>query len=252
MTMRYILPLTLLVSTTCVFNTRTVALTARDLSHIDGNLINDDSVLGMIKYQYDIKKFFKKTYDLNGVSYSLYDLAVLERDNKLPQGSERLFAAMLQGFVDFSHQFIEELRPVKKILGDLVCESCTLHKRPDSLLLVWIKSGNVDEITLLKQNVTSFRGLGNLCKDLLNFTGDMMDTCPKATSACNDFIRRVKELTPLLDEILVSEGKKVDHASEYHKNMIRYVADRYNMGEEITKSKTVRLYKNYQSTYTKA
>jgi hypothetical protein len=83
---------------------------------------------------------------------------------------------------DFSRivaPFLAHARGAKEPMFMLISESCTKRGRVNSLLFNWAKSSD-DEMGAFDKAVASFVLFDEFCTDLINFLGDLVQSCPKA------------------------------------------------------------------------
>jgi hypothetical protein len=224
-----------------------IKLESEMLHHADGSVINWKVIADILRYRANIKKFLGSEYTIGTKKFKLIDLALLEQARELPGDHGTVFSKMVLTFLAFSAQFIVTLRPLKGALNPLIEESRSYRGCPDSLLVLWTTSADGQEEDLFKKTITSYRILGELCTELLHFTRDLLDSCPKAIAAHEAFFERVKFLEPLIDELLAADGISMLHTSVAYHNLVRYIAEMYGTGEVVNQEKTTRLYRAYQA-----
>lgn len=84
-----------------------------------------------------------------------------------------------QKFAEIVAPFLAHARGAKEPMFMLISESCSKRDRVNSLLFNWAKS-NEDEIISFDKAVTSFSLFDEFCTDLIDFLGDLIQSCPKA------------------------------------------------------------------------
>lgn len=221
---------------------QSVLLESKVLQTIDGNILAWDSVGTLKKYQKQIKHFLNTKRTIENQSYNLFDLALKEKNNTLTEQEKITFESIVAEFVKFSEPFVETINPVKRAIAPLVEESCEKRNRTQSILRIWISSEDGQEKKLFQKHITTYRALGELCMDLLNFTEDLLSSCPNAMKSYNDFFERVNALEPVINALLVAEKVEISHSSVLYHELIRYIAERYSHGEHINTEKTTRLF----------
>jgi hypothetical protein len=173
--------------------------------------------------------------------HNLFDLAIKEKNNTISMIEKSEFESLVIEFVEFSAPFLDTINPVKKAIAPLVEESCEKRNRTNSILNIWISSEDGQEEVLFRKYISTYRALGELCMDLLNFTEDLLSSCPHAIKSYNDFFDRVNILEPIINALLIAETIQIPLNSTLYRELIRYVAERYNEDETITMEKTTRL-----------
>jgi hypothetical protein len=249
MNIRTIIPLTVLFSA-IPHQAAAVMLDAEILRHADGSVIDWKVISDIVKYRSNVKKFLSHEYTIDATRYRLIDLALCERDGRLPVGHTIIFTEMVDGFMAFSESFIEALRPLKGALASLITESCEKRNQTNSLLLRWATSKDGAELDLFRQKINTYRLLGELCTELLHFTEDLLHSLPKALAAHEEFFARVVAIEPIIDTLLKADDIYLSHSSKTYHDLVRYVAEMYSIGEAVSKEKTTRLYNNYKAKHT--
>lgn len=215
------------------------------LHYIDGTLVSWASVRSIKQYQKQIKHFLNEQYAIDGLEQKLFDLAVKEKNNTLSECEKEAFSTFVKKFIAFSEQFLVDLRPAKSGIKPLVEEFCHKRNRANSLLLRWAQSENQSEKELFTTHIKTYKALGELCMDLLNFTEELLSSCPKAMKAFNDLLDRFSKLEPLLDALLVADKVELSHHSIAYHELIRHVSEHYSNNEPVTAEKTAKLYHAY-------
>lgn len=95
--------------------------------------------------------------------------------------------------------------------------SCTLHNRPDSILLRWAKAPEGKEDDAIDVYVTSFYEMSTFVIDLMNFLDDMISSCPKAKK---QFLDRIPD-----EQEREKVHRLLNHIFEQQKNKIKKIHD---------------------------
>ena len=215
------------------------------LKLVDGTIFSWDAVCTVKKYQHKIKHFLNELRAANNSTYKLLDLAVQEKNKLLTDAEKNLFAAIVEEFIEFSEAFLATLNPVKQGLAPLLKEFCEKRNRQNSMLLMWCTTEVGKERPVFHANIQTYRAICELCLDLLNFTDELLESCPKATQAYNNFIDRVTKLEPLIDALLVTDRITISRHGVLYHELVRYIAEHYGAGEQVTTEKTADLYHKY-------
>jgi hypothetical protein len=230
--------------------THGIILESKVLQTIDGHILAWDSVGALKKYQQQIKHFLNKKHDIDTQSCNLFDLAIKEKNSTLTVTEKTEFEAIVAEFVQFSEPFIDTITPARRAIAPLVEESCEKRNRTTSILRIWIKADDGQEQVLFKKHVSTYRALAELCMDLLNFTEDLLSSCPHAMKSYNDFFDRINTLEPIIDALLVTEDIQISHNGALYHELVRYIAERFNENETINIEKTARLLHTFYSKKT--
>ncbi len=92
-------------------------------------------------------------------------------------------------------------------------ESCRLHNRPNSILLLWAQAPEGQEDDAIDIHVRNFYDMAKFVLDLKDFLEDMVSSCPKAKKQFLDRIPNKEEhqkLQQLLDHILEQQKAKIN------------------------------------------
>jgi len=135
------------------------------------------------------------TYTFEGQPHSIKSLALIEKEvnatlqtaknndraaaEKRKVALNALLKTMKQDFNKIVGPFLGQARGAKEPMFLLISESCTKRNRPKSLLLNWARSSE-DEMVTFDKSVTSFAHFEDFCRDLVDFLGDLVHSCPKA------------------------------------------------------------------------
>lgn len=229
----------------CSFPCYTIQLESEVLPIVDGTILTWDAVATIKKYQHGIRHFINERRLIGGASLNLLDLGLHEKKGLLTAVERVAFRGIVDEFVAFSESFLETLNPVKQGLAPVIVEFCTKRTRQASVLLQWLDTPNGAEEVMFRSVVTSYRILAELCVDLLNFTEDLLCSCPKAMHSYHAFFDRVKKIEPFVDALLIADHVTISHSGVLYHELIRYVAERYHEEELVTAEKTAQLYHAY-------
>ncbi len=222
-----------------------ITLKSEILPLVDGTIVGWDSVLTIKQYQKKIKHYLKEYRTVDGVELKLFDLAIKEKNGNITDAEKAVFEEFVQKFVEFSEPFIITLNPVKNTISSLIKESCQHRNREHSLLIVWTHSEDGTERAMFSHHIKTYRALAELCMDLLNFTEDLLSSCPKATKLYHDFFDRLSKIEPLVDALLVADQVTVSHHGVLYYDLVRYITEHYSHEEDVTAEKTTKLYNTY-------
>ncbi len=224
---------------------QSIVLESELLHFIDGNILSWDSVRTIRQYQKRIRHFLNEQKDINGTPEKIFDLAVKEKNGTLSAIEKEAFSEFVLNFISFSESFIGTLNPVKAGIAPIIEESCQKRNRQESLLLPLTATQVGTEKELFKTHIQTYRALAELCMDLLNFTEDLLSSCPKALKSYNDFFDRLTKIEPLVDSFLVADKIEISHHSVAYQNLIRSITEQYSTNENVTAEKTAKLYHAY-------
>lgn len=149
--------------------------------HIQGKLDSETKQrIGIVSYQ--------------GTHYTLVQLAHLEREGQRSQEEiNQLLMLAKKEFMDTVYPFMAKMNRTKALVLELMKESCRVRNIPDSFLLSWTKA-NGNERDIFYAGIKSFGAFERFCKELNNFLGDLIHSCPRAL---NDYKQRVAAGTHL-------------------------------------------------------
>lgn len=217
-----------------------------DVLHVvDGTIFSWDAVFTVKKYQHRIKHFLNQVRETEGKPCKLLDFALKEKHNTLTDADKSLFSSVIHEFIEFSEAFLATLNPVKQGLAPLIHEFCEKRGRKNSMLLTWCSTEVGKEAAVFHANIKTYRAICELCLDLLNFTDELLESCPNATQAYHDFSDRVTKLEPLIDALLVADRVTVSRSGVLYHELVRYVAEHYKTNEQVTAEKTAELYNKF-------
>lgn len=84
-------------------------------------------------------------------------------------------------FLEIVEKFLMNVKNMKTLMINLIEESCALRKNSNCYLLRWCQlKGHENEREVFQRDITSLQELTKFCKDLINFLGDVVHSCPKA------------------------------------------------------------------------
>lgn len=224
---------------------RSIVLESEILHFIDGTVVTLDSVRTIKQYQKQIKHFLNKHHTLNDLEQILFDLAVKEKNNTLTDSEKDALSIFISDFVSFSEPFIANLNPAKGGIAPLIEESCQKRNRSTSLLLIWIKTEDGTEKEMFKAHISTYKALGEFCMDLLNFTDDLLNSCPKAMKSYHDFSNLLSKIEPLVDALLILDKIEITYHDASYCDLIRYIANHCTTNEQVTTEKITKLYNTY-------
>jgi len=215
------------------------------LNYIDGTIVGWTSVNSIKICQKKIRHFLKEQRTVDGVSQKLFDLAIKEKKNTITPLEREGLVDFIADFVLFFEPFIITLEPIKQGITPLVVESCQRRNRANSLLAAWTKTPEGGTEELFRTNIKTYRALGELCMDLLNFTEDILSSCPKAINAYHDFIDHYRKVEPLVDALLTADKVIISHHGDLYYDLVKYIVEHFAHDEQVTVEKTNKLYTSY-------
>jgi len=229
----------------CPIPCMAVTLESDVLQFIDGTILTWDAVATTKKYQHRLRHFINTKRPVGTAELNIWDLGVMEKKGLLTDVERAVFEAIIQEFGTFSEPFLETLNPVKQGLAPVMQEFCIKRNRQQSLLLVWLDTVVGTEEAMFRIHIKTYRALAELCVDLLNFSEDLLSSCPKAIHAYHAFFDRVKKIEPFIDALLVADRIVISHSGVLYHELLKYVAEHYLVDETITAEKTAQLYHAY-------
>lgn len=111
---------------------------------------------------------------------SVVELADLEENFVGDPELNEVLARVKLDFENSVAKFIEQASGVKQMLVQLIKESCERRNRKNSLLLTWAEAPEGHETIIFNSDIQSFKEFNLFCQDLLNYLGDLVESCPKA------------------------------------------------------------------------
>ena len=87
-------------------------------------------------------------------------------------------------FLQIVEPFLLNVRNTKDLMSALIDESCKKRGLSSCYLLDWAHYGkDIDETTIIKQDITSLKMLAQFCSELVNFLADLAHSCPHALAS---------------------------------------------------------------------
>jgi len=150
-------------------------------------------------------------YQFNGKAYCLRTLTALEKE---------LDSSVRDSWLtEVRNTFKERTKDTKKRAEGTktqqylyIKESCSLHNRLNSVLLIWAKAPEGQEDDAVDIHIHSFYEMAQFATDLMNFLDDMISSCPGAKKQFLDKIPDLRErekIKRLLDHIFEQQKKKI-------------------------------------------
>lgn len=122
-------------------------------------------------------------YIIEDIHYCVHTLAAFERNvhntEYERQKLRELLPAVKEDFMKVALPFVEQARGVKAITLRFLEEWALKHNRQNSYLLHWSKEEDGKEVEAFYHNVTNFTQLEEFCLDLISFTSDLIQSCPR-------------------------------------------------------------------------
>lgn len=228
-----------------IYTMHALVLESELLNFIDGTVVGWPSVHSLKTCLKKIRHFLKEERIIDGKSQKFLDLAVKEKQNTITDAERAGLTEFIADFVLFFGPFIVTLEPIKKNIAPLIEESCQRRNRSNSLLLAWTKIPDGTTEQLFHSHIKTYRALGELCMDLLNFMEDLLSSCPKAIKAYHDFIEHYLKVEPLVEALLKADHVVIYNHSELYYDLIKNIVEHYGHDEPVTAEKTTRLYNAY-------
>jgi len=130
------------------------------------------SIATLAEYEEDLAKALQEAHEL-GDNEAVEKIA---QEQKLLQ---ECLTLVKQDFTQAVVPFLALARGVKGIIVLLIEDSCIKRKRKGSLLHDWAHLEGEDEMDSFNEKISSFGIFKQFCKDLYNFLGDIIKSCPK-------------------------------------------------------------------------
>lgn len=129
-------------------------------------------------------KVRKGQYTFQGMPHCVASLAEYELEQELltpaiKQELKTLLKTAIDDFIKIATPFVEQARGVKAVTLNFMKEWAEKHDRENSSILNWAKEKDGHEFDTFRQEVTSFEKLYNFCQDLISFTSDLIQSCPR-------------------------------------------------------------------------
>ena len=144
---------------------------------------------------YEIEELIQYLYD--GEKHSMRSLAHIEeylKEHKDTLGEIMYTKKMVElktllkyaqaDFLQIVEPFLLNVRGTKDLMNSLVQESCKKRGLSHCYLLDWAHYGkDIDEATIIKQDINSVQMLAQFCTELVNFLADLAHSCPHALAS---------------------------------------------------------------------
>ena len=144
---------------------------------------------------YEIEELIQYIYD--GEKHSMRSLAHIEEyleEHKDTLGELMYTKKMVElktllkyaqaDFLQIVEPFLLNVRGTKDLMNALVEESCKKRELKKCYLLDWAHYGkDIDESSIIKQDITSIKMLAQFCTELVNFLADLAHSCPHALAS---------------------------------------------------------------------
>ncbi|NBV40597.1 hypothetical protein EBR77_02025 [bacterium] len=87
-------------------------------------------------------------------------------------------------FLCLVDNFLHHVHSQKKLMSELITESCQKRNTPNSYMLRWSSyPDDIKENEIFEQDITSIKMLYAFCSDLVNFLTDLAHSCPHALAS---------------------------------------------------------------------
>lgn len=188
------------------------------LHHADGRFpigINGD-VIALIK-QYQGKMamllYGKKTatgyegiFEFEGKKYTIQELIMLENE----RGTQALYEVrqeVIKKYEEISQPFrmLIKVYGIKSLMGDLIEESVIKRNRADSLLYVWAKTEEKNELEILHKNIHAVKDIELFMIDLNNFLGDIVYNCPRGYAQYKEHVEKFNKAAQYAQELQLNK-----------------------------------------------
>jgi len=198
-----------------------IILDSAILRTADGHFITHDDIgimLQLREYLRTILYGVKDTqnaitgpYHFDGTPHCLRTLTMLEKniDTKIRNG---WLAEVRDAFKKRTNDTKKRSEGTKTQQYMYIKESCRIHNRLNSILLLWAQAPEGKEDDAIDVYVNSFYDMSKFVIDLMNFLDDMISSCPRAKKQFLDKIPDTQErrkLQQLLDHILEQQKSKI-------------------------------------------
>lgn len=198
------------------------------LALVDGNFVNADTLERIYSFKREVlaimrgdkinnETSYQGRYIFNGYKFSALAIAKQEYDALMSTSngdeSKHHFMeqrdACLQSMKDDFLKASDKLKAVaygaKAMMEMLIEESCKKHYRLNSILLLWAHTPEEQEDAIFNERVKTVTDFVAFCRDLLNFTGDLLYSCPRAH---DQFEQRAKKWKQFESSLIVVLGSK--------------------------------------------
>jgi len=199
-----------------------VILDSAILRTADGHFITHDDIGIMLQLREYLRTILYGTKDKNGIltgpyffdntPHCLRTLTYLEKklDNII---RDTWLTQIRNAFKKRTKDTQKRSEGTKTQQSMYIKESCNLHRRPNSILILWAQAPEGQEDDAIDKYVTSFYDMTKFVLDLMNFLDDMVSSCPKAKKL---FLEKIpdtqerKKLQQLLDHIFEQQKAKLN------------------------------------------
>ena len=199
-----------------------IILESAILRTADGHFITYDDIGIMLQLREHLRTILYGTKDKNGAltgpytfdetSHCLRTLTLLEK--KLdPATRDTWLTQIRDAFKERTKDTQKRAEGTKTQQYMYIKESCRIHNRPNSILLLWAQAPEGQEDDAIDRYVSNFYDMSKFVLDLMNFLDDMVSSCPKAKK---QFLNKIsdaqerKKLQQLLDHILEQQKAKLN------------------------------------------
>lgn len=187
----------------------------------DGHFITYDDIGIMLQLREYLRTILYGTKDSHGTivgpytfdntAHSLRSLTILEK--KLDANlRNKWLKEVRDAFKERTKDTKKRAEGTKTQQYMYIKESCRLHNRTNSVLLLWAQAPEGKEDDAIDTYVLSFYDMAKFVIDLMNFLDDMISSCPKAKKQFLDRIPNTQErekLNTLLNHILEQQKTKI-------------------------------------------
>ena len=203
-------------------NDNDVILESAILRTADGHFITYDDVGILLQLREYLRTILFGTkdksgiltgpYTFDGIPHCLRTLTLLEK--KLDVTARDAWLIQVRdAFKERTKDTKKRAEGTKTQQYMYIKESCRLHNRPNSILLLWAQAPEGQEDDAIDTYVSNFYDMAKFVIDLMNFLDDMVSSCPKAKKQFLDRIPDAQErqkLHQLFDHILEQQKAKLN------------------------------------------
>ena len=142
-------------------------------------------------------KSYVGQFEFEGKKVTLKELAEIEveaeknKDLEKIQSLKPILNEAIERFIKSTVEFLEKSKDTKHLVIKLMEESCQRRNRMNSTILTWAETDGNEE-AMFKKNVTSIQALNTFFKDLSDFLGDLIVSCPKGYAQFKKMLREQK------------------------------------------------------------
>ena len=137
-------------------------------------------------------------YEFRGKKYTFQELVDLEQSFEGTKEYDAIVAELQptleKAIADFNSivgSFVSKIQKTKKLVVEVIKESCELREYKESLLLGWADTD--DEKVYFKEKVKSFSKFDEFCTHLQNFFLDLIYSCPIGWQQYLDAKKKIAE-----------------------------------------------------------